>query len=153
MSTSITGNKLGNNTGYGVNNWGGRLGAWLATKAQRRERVEKVLRDFPKLRERATRVERLESELQDLRLHRRAAGSQTIQFVGQCRQEQLDVSEHGHGRGLVRAEDVTVDVDLDHHDDQQRPDEREEGQQRPSGPLRGGAAVDRHRSRRRGEIV
>jgi branched-chain amino acid transport system ATP-binding protein len=32
------------------------LGGWLATKAQRRERVEQVLQDFPKLRERATQL-------------------------------------------------------------------------------------------------
>jgi branched-chain amino acid transport system ATP-binding protein len=32
------------------------LGGWLATKAQRRERIEQVLQDFPKLRERASQL-------------------------------------------------------------------------------------------------
>jgi branched-chain amino acid transport system ATP-binding protein len=32
------------------------LGGWLASKAQRRERMEQVLADFPKLRERATQL-------------------------------------------------------------------------------------------------
>ena len=32
------------------------LGGWLATKAQRQQRIEQVLQDFPKLRERATQL-------------------------------------------------------------------------------------------------
>lgn len=32
------------------------LGGWLASKAQRRERIEQVLQDFPKLRERASQL-------------------------------------------------------------------------------------------------